>query len=292
VTSAGQASSGTDAEAVRAVLGGDKAAFAVLVSRHERVALCLVSRLLGAGPLVEDALQEATVAALVGIEQLRSPERFGARYAGIALNVARRMLRERRRLAADSLPTAGSVAGVDEQVEAAELARLVRRAVEGLAAGQRAAVLAFYWRGLTHAEAAAELSISVGAVKARLHAARVALAPELRSTIEDEEVVAMPSGDESRPVAVEVVEVRRSADQQGSERYAVVLAEQGGDRRLAIWVGRAEALALACSLESYETPRPMTYQFAAGLLKASGSTVSEVRITRLADATYYAPCGH
>jgi len=35
-------------------------------------------------------------------------------------------------------------------------------------------------------------------------------------------------------------------------------------------------------------PRPMTYQMAAGLLEASGSRVSGVRITRLAGEVFYA----
>jgi bifunctional DNase/RNase len=53
-------------------------------------------------------------------------------------------------------------------------------------------------------------------------------------------------------------------------------------------VGPAEATVLAMSLQAVETPRPMTYQMAAGLLDACGSRVSEVRITRLAGTVFYA----
>jgi bifunctional DNase/RNase len=35
-------------------------------------------------------------------------------------------------------------------------------------------------------------------------------------------------------------------------------------------------------------PRPMTYQLAANLLRATASRVTEVRITRLAESTFYA----
>jgi hypothetical protein len=80
---------------------------------------------------------------------LRPPERFGAWYAGIALNVARRWLR-------DAIDTAGlsddwqdSHPRPDEAAEAQELARRVRRAVERLAPGQRQAVLVLL--GWTHA---------------------------------------------------------------------------------------------------------------------------------------------
>jgi bifunctional DNase/RNase len=45
---------------------------------------------------------------------------------------------------------------------------------------------------------------------------------------------------------------------------------------------------LALALESVESPRPFTYKLATGLLKAAGSRLSEVRITRLMDSVFYA----
>ena len=68
----------------------------------------------------------------------------------------------------------------------------------------------------------------------------------------------------------------------------MILAEAGGDRTLPIWIGPAEATALALALESVETPRPFPYKLAASLVEAAGSRVTEVRITRLADAVFYA----
>jgi len=68
----------------------------------------------------------------------------------------------------------------------------------------------------------------------------------------------------------------------------MVLQERDGQRRLPIWIGPAEATALALSLEAQETPRPLTYQLAERLLAAAGSRVAEVRVTRLADPVCYA----
>ena len=86
-----------------------------------------------------------------------------------------------------------------------------------------------------------------------------------------------------------VAEVRvDNTDHPGSRRHVMVVAEQNGDRRLPIWIGPAEATALALSLEAQETPRPLTYQMAGRLLEAGGGHVTEVRITRLIDGTYYA----
>jgi bifunctional DNase/RNase len=68
----------------------------------------------------------------------------------------------------------------------------------------------------------------------------------------------------------------------------MVLAETGGSRWLPIWIGRAEATALALSLEAAEMPRPLTYQLATDLVTASGATIDEVRITRLEPPVFYA----
>ena len=280
----------SDGELVEAARAGDKAAFTILISRHRPMVLALVERLLKDSTLGADIVQEATVAALVGLERLRSPERFGAWYAGIGLNVARTVLRQvgpERPLVHDYVERGP---GPEEAVEANELARRVRQAIEALAPGQRAAVLAFYWQGLTHAEAALELGISLGAVKARLHQARAALAPQLTpSIVWDEEVRPVTSTAATNWVEVEVVEVRRSGeDDLTRQAHAAILQERSGVRRFPIYIGIPEARALACNLEAVEMPRPMTYQLAASLVGASGSTVTEARITRLAESTFYA----
>jgi bifunctional DNase/RNase len=181
--------------------------------------------------------------------------------------------------------------GPAEQAEAAEVAGRVREAVATLAPGQRAAVLAFYWQGLTHAESALELGITVGAVKARLHQARGALAPRLASCIEHEkEVPAMSAAAESAWVEVEVIEVCRpdGPDDPLRRPHVVVLQERNGTRRLPMYTWSAEAIALACSLDAVEMPRPMTYQLAANLITATGSRLTEVRITRLVEGVFYA----
>jgi RNA polymerase sigma factor (sigma-70 family) len=280
----------SDAELVAAARAGDREAFACLADRHRGMVVALARRLLGADDLVADVTQEATVAALVGLGRLRSARQFGAWYAGIALNVARRWLRE---TSAGPLPEEHPDAepGPAERAEAAEVARRVREAVAALAPGQRAAVLAFYWQGLTHAESALELGITVGAVKARLHQARGALAPQLASCIDHErEVPAMSAETESTWVEAEVIDVRRSdgPDDPLRRPHIVVLQERDGTRRLQLFTGSAEAVALACSLEAVEMPRPMSYQLAANLIAAAGARLTEVRITRLVDGVYYA----
>jgi bifunctional DNase/RNase len=162
----------------------------------------------------------------------------------------------------------------------------VRRAVGRLPAGQRAAVVLFYLAGLAHREVAAALGIGIGAVKTRLHKARAALRDELAAWWKEDHVTA---GTATGPVAMRVTEVRRqAAGGDRPEKTVVVLDEESGRRRLAIWVGSFEALSIAFALEGTELPRPMAYQFMSSLLEAAGGRLAEARVTRLDDGTFYA----
>lgn len=90
-------------------------------------------------------------------------------------------------------------------------------------------------------------------------------------------------------IAVDVDEVHRSREETGTPGFhAVVLRERGSERRVPIYIGAAEATALAFSLETVETPRPMTYAMMAQLLEATGARVTDVRITHLEDRTIFA----
>lgn len=278
----------TDTVLVHAALLGDKESLGALIQRHWQLAVFLAARVLGSPDLARDAVQEAAIAAMTGLDRLRSPEKFGAWFCGVTLNVSRRWLRQ----AASELPgldteLATQAPGPDEAAELAEIAARVRGAIALLAAGQAEAVRLFYLQGLSHREVASELSISPGAVKARLHQARVALAPKLSEVADLTERKAMTATDtrqQSEWASVEVTEIRlhQADDEQG--HHIMILTETGGGRRLPIWIGEAASLAL--TLEATETPRPFTYQLAASLVSAAGASIKEVRITLQAPIFY------
>jgi len=282
---------------------------AELLGRHWETAVALATGVLGSPDLARDAAQEAAIAAMTDLERLRSPDRFGAWFCGIALNVARRWLRQLKPevagLALPYLPSADPDPA--EAAELADTAGRVRDAIAALADGQRDAVRLFYLQGLSHREVAAELGISVGAVKARLHQARAALAPRLApltvplstrplttrpltTAAQQEDTVTATDTVEWAEVYVKGIARSREDEQLAlSERSLVmILAERDGERTLPIWIGPAEAAILALALESVETPRPFPYKLAVGLVEAAGSRISEVRITRLTDAVFYA----
>ena len=67
-----------------------------------------------------------------------------------------------------------------------------------------------------------------------------------------------------------------------------MLEEAAGDQQLAITIGQPEAFSLAARLGGIAWPRPMTYQFAAGLVQALGGRVRQVRVDRVVEETYIA----
>ena len=90
-------------------------------------------------------------------------------------------------------------------------------------------------------------------------------------------------------IEVRVLDVRRRQVEDGQpSRHFVVLDEVDGERSFPIWIGEAEATALALHLERVPMPRPMTYAFAAQVLTAAGGHLREVRIDRLDGNVFYA----
>lgn len=69
----------------------------------------------------------------------------------------------------------------------------------------------------------------------------------------------------------------------------VLLQEDEPDgRMLPIFIGQAEATAIALALEEVETPRPMTHDLIKDMLMVLGASLDKVVITDLRDKTFYA----
>jgi len=267
----------TDAALVRRARRGDRDAFGTLVTRHAPLLRRTCRRAAGGdADLAAEAAQEAILTALLSLARLRDETKFGAWLAGIGLNAVRHGLRDRRELAAALPERAAEEPDLAGALDAAAASERIRRAIAALPAGQREAVALFYLAGLTHAEAAEHLGVPPGAVKARLHKARASLRRRLDPLWKEQFAM-------TQLVPMQVADVRRAGD-----RHLVTLTEADGPRRLPIWIGAPEASALAGLLEAVELPRPGPYDFAAALLGAAGESVKEVRISRLAESTFYA----
>lgn len=68
----------------------------------------------------------------------------------------------------------------------------------------------------------------------------------------------------------------------------LLLKEVSGDRVLPIWVGPIEGDVVAMQLEHIETPRPMTFDLMANLLRVGNVQIEKVAVTALREGTYFA----
>jgi len=69
----------------------------------------------------------------------------------------------------------------------------------------------------------------------------------------------------------------------------VLLQETTGETRmLPIFIGQAEATAIALALEAVDTPRPMTHDLLRDLVTVLGAKLVKVVITDLREKTFYA----
>lgn len=68
----------------------------------------------------------------------------------------------------------------------------------------------------------------------------------------------------------------------------VLLRERDGDRYLPIWIGAAEATAIAYVQQGVEPPRPLTHDLIVNVLTELGHEVSAVRIDDLVDGVFFA----
>jgi bifunctional DNase/RNase len=68
----------------------------------------------------------------------------------------------------------------------------------------------------------------------------------------------------------------------------VILREKDGTRVLPIWIGPAEASAIAMELQGIKPPRPMTHDLLKTVITGLGASVRRILISALKDKTYFA----
>jgi hypothetical protein len=68
----------------------------------------------------------------------------------------------------------------------------------------------------------------------------------------------------------------------------IFLDEDKGIRIIPIWIGPAEAQAIAIKMSGYTSPRPMTHDMIYSIIKALNANIEKVILTDIKDNTYYA----
>jgi len=68
----------------------------------------------------------------------------------------------------------------------------------------------------------------------------------------------------------------------------VLLRERGGDRYLPVWIGAAEAAAIAYAQQGVVPPRPLTHDLMVSVVAALGHELEEAQIVEMRDQVFYA----
>jgi len=164
------------------VAAGDVEAFSAVVERHQDRLLSACQRLLGNREAARDAVQEVFLKAYRSAGSFRPRGKVSTWLYRIAVNHCLNRLRRRRlaRFLPLEAPADEGGEGPPADLPAAEgadpLAALearrrwarVRRAVDALPPGQRAALVLARFEGLAYKEIAEVLGVTVGAVESRL----------------------------------------------------------------------------------------------------------------------------
>jgi RNA polymerase sigma-70 factor (ECF subfamily) len=183
---------GHEASLVQRCAAGDEAAFADLISQHQRMVVQLAMNLLGDRDEALDLSQEVFLRVFHTIHRFRGDSSLRTWIYRIAVNQARNRNRFwRRRHRADQVSLDAHVAlhgeprcecetGPDQLLAQKELAASLQRALDGLPFEQRTAIVLREIDGLSYEEIAFSLGVAIGTVKSRLTRARQALRSELR----------------------------------------------------------------------------------------------------------------
>lgn len=185
-----EGASDADIQAMQRLILGDDLALTEIMDRWTPRIASYLCRFLGNEQDALDLTQATFVAVYRAREKYRPSARFSTWLFGIASNHARQRLRWRHRhpevaleLESESSPSlhptlvSGQTPSLDMQ--AAERAAQVRKAVQSLPPDLREAVLLFEYEDLPQAEIAGILKCSVKAVETRLYRARHLLRKQL-----------------------------------------------------------------------------------------------------------------
>lgn len=187
-----------DHEVVRRVLAGDRAAFRILVERHQRRIHSAMWRLTGNGDEAEELTQAAFCRAYFALAGYRAEYAFGAWIYRIAHNLCiNHLKRHRRDLELDALleprddrPAVldlrtGDDADPELGAGREDVALRVRAALAQLAEPFREVLILHFFLELSHEEMVAQTGLPLGTIKSRLSRARRQLAQVLQEQAPD-----------------------------------------------------------------------------------------------------------
>lgn len=176
----------TDESIVASVLSGDRAAFELLMRRHNPRVFRTVRAILRDEDDAEDAMQQTYIAAYTHLSDFGGRAQFSTWLVRIAVHEALSRLRRSKRFtslddddASDEEEAVASARDPEEAASDIELRATIGKAVETLPHAFRAVFVMRAVSEMSSTETAAALGIAEQTVRTRLHRARALLRKEL-----------------------------------------------------------------------------------------------------------------
>jgi RNA polymerase sigma-70 factor (ECF subfamily) len=170
-------------EAINRLNRGDIGGLEMLVRAYQVKAVRAAYLVIQDKGLAEDVVQNAFLRIYDRIKQFDKNRAFSPWFFRIVMNDAVKAVRRNGReiswerqfedgkFSLDEL-VAEDILGPSEEIERAELRKVVAEALEKLPPEQRAVVVMYYFLGMSEAEVVEEMAVPTGTVKWRLYAAR------------------------------------------------------------------------------------------------------------------------
>ncbi len=173
----------TDDEVVARVLAGETALFEVIMRRHNQRLYRTVRAILGGDADAEDAMQDAYVQAYRNLAQFEGRSSLATWLTRIAVNQCLSRLRKHRHIYPIDTELEMKMTekmddgrpGPEKQMLNREVRHVLELAIEQMPARYRSVLILRDVEGLSTAEAAESLGMSVEAVKVNLHRGRTYL---------------------------------------------------------------------------------------------------------------------
>lgn len=183
----------TDAQLLERMKNGDAKATEQLLARHERQIYRFGLRMCGNEDDARDVLQETLLAAFKNIGTFRGDAQLSTWLYQVARSFC---IKQRRRRegepaqhesmeGAEATAVAADASGLDARAHAHQVGQVIQAAMNTLEDDQREAIVLRDVEGLSAEEAAQVVGIEVGALKSRLHRARIQLKLSLSAVLDD-----------------------------------------------------------------------------------------------------------
>lgn len=170
-----------ESEWLKKAQAGDSQAFTSIVEHYQRPVYNLCYRMLGNAQDAEDAAQETFLRAYLSLKRYDSNRAFSTWLLSIAAHYCIDQIRKRRAsvISIEELPVPDlpeQSPGIETNMSRKEEQFRLHSILNTLDPVDRAAVIMYYWYDFSYDEICQSLSLSMSALKSRLHRTRHALA--------------------------------------------------------------------------------------------------------------------